>query len=281
MPALIEWATVQGLRMPSIIYGTAWKEARTEALVAQAVAAGFRGIDTACQPKHYAEDAVGAGVARALTAGLSRAELYLQSKFTPLASHDPLRVPYDRNAPLAAQIAQSCAVSLAQLRTDYLDCLILHSPLATFGATLAAWRALEARVAAGAVRILGLSNCYVAADFAALYQAATIKPAVLQNRFHARTGYDRELRAFCRAHGVVYQSFWTLTANPDVLASATVTRLATAFACTPAQILLRYLTQIGVVPLTGTTSAQHMADDLAMFRIALDRAQCAAMARLF
>ena len=47
--------------------------------------------------------------------------------------------------------------------------------------------------------------------------AAGVKPAVLQNRFYADSGYDVELRAFCKENGVVYQSFWTLTANRDII----------------------------------------------------------------
>ena len=83
-------------------------------------------------------------------------------------------------------------------------------------------------------------------------RAGAHPPAVLQNRFHAETGYDRELREFCRARGIIYQSFWTLTANPHLLTHETVRALARQHGRTPAQILFRYLTQLGIVPLTGT-----------------------------
>jgi hypothetical protein len=52
--------------------------------------------------------------------------------------------------------------------------------------------------------------------YESLFSAARIKPAVLQNRFYKETGYDAELRAFFREHRIRYQSFWTLTANPDL-----------------------------------------------------------------
>jgi len=68
--------------MPQLIYGTAWKKERTEALVTQALRAGFRGIDTACQPKHYHEPGVGAALAASLRGGLTREQIYLQTKFT-------------------------------------------------------------------------------------------------------------------------------------------------------------------------------------------------------
>jgi diketogulonate reductase-like aldo/keto reductase len=240
------------LPIPQIIYGTAWKKADTERLVRTAIRQGFRGIDTACQPKHYDEAGVGAGVAACMSDKLTRADLYLQTKFTSLSGQDPMRIPYDPQAPLREQVAQSFAASLRNLRTNYLDCLVLHSPLATTKQTLDVWRAMEALAAGGGVRHLGISNCYDLDELNALYDSARIKPSVVQNRFYADTRYDREIRAFCRSRRITYQSFWTLK-----------------YGRTPAQILFRHLTQIDVVPLTGTRSEQHMREDLAIFEFEL------------
>jgi diketogulonate reductase-like aldo/keto reductase len=147
---------------PLIIYGTAWKKADTQRLARQAIELGFRAIDTACQPKHYNEAGVGAGMAQALATlpGLTRAELFVQTKFTPLTSQDPLQLPYDPDASLTEQVSQSFATSLRNLQTAYVDSLILHSPLPDEAQTLEAWRAMEALVESGKVRQLGLSNCY-------------------------------------------------------------------------------------------------------------------------
>ena len=253
------------IRVPRIIYGTAWKKTETARLVTLAIQEGFRGIDTACQPKHYDESGVGAGVIASLSPGLTRAGLYLQTKFTSLSGQDPDRIPYDRKAPLPLQVAQSVAVSLTNLRTDYLDCVLLHSPMPTMTQTQSAWRALEAFVDAGQVRQLGISNCYRLDDLKGLYEGARIKPAVVQNRFYADTNYDRDIRAYCDQQQIVYQSFWTLSANPQLLAHTTLTGPAATHKRTPAQILFRYLTQIGVVPLTGTKSDTHMREDLSIF----------------
>ncbi len=258
-----------GVPVPGILYGTAWKKADTQRLVETALAQGFRGIDTACQPRHYDEAGAGAGIAASLGRSFNRADLYLQTKFTPLSGHDPARIPYDPDAPLAEQIAQSCAVSLRNLRTDYLDCLVLHSPPATEALTLAAWRALESLVDGGHVRQLGISNCYRVDELETLCRAARIRPAVLQNRFYADTGYDHDIRALCARERILYQSFWTLTANPHLLGHAVIVALAARYARTPAQILLRYLTQSGVVPLVGTRTVTHMREDLAIFEFAL------------
>lgn len=272
--------SAQGVRVPPIIYGTAWKQERTAVLVEQALRLGFRGIDTACQPKHYDEPGVGEGLARALSAGLSRADIYLQTKFTPLDGQDPDRLPYDPGAPLAAQVVQSFDKSLQNLRTDYLDGLILHSPLSDEVQTMEVWQAMERLVDNGGARLLGISNCDQWEELARLYRSARVKPAVVQNRFYARTRYDREIRAFCRQHGMLYQSFWTLTANPKVLAHNTLQTIASHYRRTTAQIFLRYLTQIDVIPLTGTTSETHMREDLAIFDFELRESECELIGRL-
>jgi len=106
-------------------------------------------------------------------------------------------VPYDAEASLAVQVRQSVQRSLKNLRVEWLDCLVLHSPLPSHVETMTAWRAMEAEVSAGNARSLGVSNCYDARQFSRIWEEATIKPAVLQNRFYRETKYDGELRAFC------------------------------------------------------------------------------------
>lgn len=270
-----------GVRMPRIIYGTAWKKERTAALVEKAVTLGFRGIDTACQPKHYHEPGVGEGLAACLNAGLvTRADIYLQSKFTPLSGQDPERIPYDSKAALSEQVAQSFQTSLSNLKTTYLDALVLHSPLTNEAQLMAVWRSMEDIFAAGGVLQLGLSNCYSLAPLESLYEKAKIKPVVLQNRFHAQTGYDFEIREFCRQRQIFYQSFWTLTANPDILQHAVIQTLAEKYQRSPAQIFFRYLSQIDIIPLTGTTAENHMREDLAIFEFELTPIECDAISRL-
>jgi diketogulonate reductase-like aldo/keto reductase len=266
--------------MPPIVYGTAWKKERTRDLVALALRAGFRGIDTACQPKHYNEVGVGEGIVEAFKDGLRRDELYLQTKFTTVSGQDPQRIPYDSNACLSEQVKQSLAVSLQSLRTDYLDCLVLHSPIADAKSATEVWETMESFVDAHQVKQLGISNCYNLAYLAALHRTVRIKPVVVQNRFYADTNYDPEIRKFCRDHGIVYQSFWTLSANPHLLASKELLAMSTAYARTPAQILFRYLHQVGVTPLTGTTSEQHMREDLAIVEFTLSESDVAKVTAL-
>lgn len=275
------YVSPHGTRIPGILYGTAWKKGRTAQMVGQALALGFRGLDTACQPKHYNEPGVGAGVAARLGPGLAREDLYLQTKFTPINGQDPKRVPYDPNAPLVSQIAESCKLSLSNLQTTYLDALVLHSPFSTLNQTLTAWQAMEALVDQGLVRELGISNCYDLAELKAIWQAARIKPLVVQNRFYATTHFDTGIRRFCRNHGLFYQSFWTLTANNYLLEHPSIKELSYSYGVSEPQLFFRALTQLGIVPLTGTSSERHMREALSIFEFSLRQEEVHAVEKLF
>ena len=96
-------------KMPPIVYGTAWKKERTAELVLAAVRAGFRGIDTACQPKHYHEAGVGDALVQLQAEGVERDSLWIQTKFTPLAGQDPANCPYEKFTSLENQVAESVA----------------------------------------------------------------------------------------------------------------------------------------------------------------------------
>jgi len=249
------------VRMPRMIYGTAWKKERTKELVLLAVRQGFRGIDTACQPKHYREDLVGDALAQLYAEGTVRREdLFLQTKFTLPGGHDE-RAPYDLDASRSQQVQQSFAVSQKNLKTEYVDSLVLHSPAESHDATMEVWRALEKIADAGGAKQLGISNCDLGA-LQLLHKEARVKPSIVQNRFYKDTDYDDELRHWCASVGIRYQSFWTLTANPDLLQSPEVVQLASARGRTTEQILFRFALDEGICPLTGTSSKEHMSMDL-------------------
>jgi diketogulonate reductase-like aldo/keto reductase len=266
---------VESLRLglPKIVYGTAWKKEKTAELVEQAVLLGFRGIDTACQPKHYDEAGVGNAISSLQKKGINRDQIFIQTKFTPLNGQDPKRIPYDPKATLSQQVEESFRVSQKNLRSEFIDSLVLHSPLARFSQTMEAWQAMEKLVEENAVGQIGISNCYELKVFKELYEGAKVKPTILQNRFYKETGYDKALRNFCDDHKITYQSFWTLSANPHILENKKFRSLASDYKRSEAQILFRYLTQIGIVPLTGTRSEKHMRDDLAIGEFTLTDSQ--------
>ncbi|UJR29104.1 hypothetical protein I4U23_010318 [Adineta vaga] len=191
--------TDAGIQMPRLIYGTAWKKEATTSLVTKAILNGFRGIDTACEPKHYSEDLVG------------QALLEFQTKH---------------------------------------NISILHSPLQSHAINMQVYREFEKFVHDGRVKQLGISNLYDLNGLKRLYKDARHKPSVIQNRFYAETNFDNDIRQFCRENNIVYQSFWTLTANPEILNHSLIKQLA------------QESHDIDLTPLTGTTNEQHMKEDL-------------------
>lgn len=263
--------TLSGVKMPSIIYGTAWKKDRTAELVIKAIKSGFRGIDTAGQPKHYNEVGVGEALSKLEDDGIKRESLFIQTKFTPIDGQDPLTIPYHKHAPLAEQVMQSFEMSKKNLRVTSIDSFVLHSPLENEEKLITAWQAMELIYQQGGTKQLGISNCYDLEVLKFLYKEASVKPAVVQNRFYRQTNYDLKLRKWCQEKKIIYQSFWTLTANPDLLASALLQQIAHTFQKTEAQILFRYLTQIGIVPLIGACSEIHMKEDLEIFNFKLSQ----------
>jgi len=261
--------TLSGVSMPSIIYGTAWKKERTADLVTKAIESGFRGVDTACQPKHYNEAGVGDALERLARDGIKRENLFIQTKFTPIDGQDPRDIPYDKSATLQSQVFQSFEVSKKNLRVSHVDSLVLHSPLESPEKLLVVWQAMEQIYQHKGTKQLGISNCYDVEVLKFLNEKASIKPAVVQNRFFRQTGYDIMLRKWCQEQKIIYQSFWTLTANPDLLANPLLQKQAQEFQKTKEQIFFRFLTQIGIVPLIGTCSDTHMKEDLDIFSFKL------------
>jgi len=261
--------TSSGIKMPKIIYGTAWKKERTTTLVEAALRCGFRGIDTACQPKHYSETLVGEALLNMQHEGIKREDIFIQTKFTPLSGQDLKEIPYDPNASLPEQVRQSFSTSKQNLYTNYIDSLVLHSPYTVFDDLMKVWHTMESFVQKGEVGQLGISNCYSLEVLEYLYEHSKIKPAIIQNRFHAKTDYDKEMRNWCDAHHIIYQSFWSLTANPEILLSETLDTLSQKYQKSPAEIWFAFLRENRIVPLVGTSSSQHMLEDLGSLDISL------------
>jgi diketogulonate reductase-like aldo/keto reductase len=250
--------------IPRFFYGTAWKEERTEALVEQALAAGFRGIDTANQRRHYNEAAAGDALRK------SNLEVFIQTKYTYVEGQDQ-RLPYDPAVDYPTQVRQSFESSLTHL--PRVDSYLLHGPRTRSGISRTdaeVWRTMEEIQKEGRVQFIGVSN--VTADqLALLHDEAEVKPFFVQNRCFARLGWDREVRQVCARTGVVYQGFSLLTANFAEIARSEIRQIAAAHNATIPQVIFRFALQLGMIVLTGTIT--HMQEALSSADLSLSEAE--------
>ena len=275
--------SIEGVKVPRFLYGTAWKEDETQRLTELALRQGFRGIDTANQRRHYHEVAVGRALAASIASGLvTRDNLFLQTKFTFQRGQDQ-RLPYDPNAPIATQVEQSFASSLEHLGVAVIDSFVLHGPTQRAGLASAdweAWRAMEAIHDSGKARLLGVSN--VSLDqVQQLCAKARVRPRFVQNRCFAVQGWDRRVRQFCSANGLVYQGFSLLTANREVLVHPDLVRIAKRHGRTVSQVVFRFAFDVGMMALTGTSDAGHMREDLEAFAFRLEPEEVERVKSLF
>jgi diketogulonate reductase-like aldo/keto reductase len=174
------------------------------------------------------------------------------------------------------------ASSLEHLGTDHVDSYVLHGPASGHGWTehdAEVWAAMVKERAGGRTRLLGVSNV----SLRHLHQMAATgaeAPALVQNRCFARLGWDRDVRAFCRNHKIVYQGFSLLTANLEVLRHRLVADIAARLKATPAQVVFRFALAVNMLPLTGTSDATHMKQDLASRELSLSDDEVSAIERL-
>ncbi|RCI16565.1 hypothetical protein L249_2434 [Ophiocordyceps polyrhachis-furcata BCC 54312] len=251
--------------IPNLIYGTAWKQDRTADLVYTALRCGFRAIDSAAQPQHYHESGAGHGLRRAVAEGLVRRDhVFIQTKFTPAESQRHT-APYDLCAPLVDMVRQSVGSSLRSFtvpgQEPYLDSLFLHTPMKDLQDTVTVWRTLESYVP-HQIRSLGI--CNVTLDvIRALHHGMTVKPSFVQNPLDKHRGFDADLRRFCRQRDMVFQSFWTLTANTDLAQSQVVRHVAQMAGVQLVPAYFSLVLGLGAIAiLDGTTQEENMMSDL-------------------
>jgi diketogulonate reductase-like aldo/keto reductase len=184
-------------------------------------------------------------------------------------------------ASIPEQIEQSVAASLRNLQTNYIDCFVLHSVYPSMEDTLTAWRAME-NLVPSSVRSLGLSNINADA-LQTIYEFATVKPILVQNRFtqdtidkptpnfpkdlpYPKVPFDRDVRDYCRVHDIAYTPWGLLWGNPSLLDDPEifekmgqqlgVSKQVACFAC-----FLR-LSKCKTKILCGTTKEERMPETL-------------------
>lgn len=237
-----------GVDLPQVGLGVyqAKRGEETRAAVRAALAQGYRHIDTASA--YGNERDVGAAVR---ASGLPRAEVFVTTK---LWNDDQ---GYD--GALAAFVA-----SLARLGLDYLDLYLLHWPVP--GKRLASWRALERLLAEGRVRAIGVSN-FMPRHLDELLAQAQVVPAVNQIEVSPFL-QQRAARAACARHGIVVEAYSPLTRGAR-LDHPVVVDVARRLRRSPAQVLLRWGVEHGMVVLPKSIHPRRIAENAALFDFTL------------
>lgn len=235
-----------GAQIPAIGFGT-WKirlNGSAQRAVAEALAAGYRHIDTA---RIYGNEK---GVGRAIAnSGIARKDLFVTTKlWNGDQGYDKALKAFDG--------------SLERLGLDYVDLYIIHWPVT--GKRQESWKALEQIHRSGRARAIGVSN-YTVKHLQELLAGSDITPAVNQVEFHPFIYKDqRPLLDFCKSKGIVLEAYSPL-AHGKKLHEQLLVEIAAFYHRSTAQILLRWAIQHGTVPLVKSTHRERMLENLAVF----------------
>ena len=245
-----------GATIPQVGLGV-WQTPRgevTRRAVSAALKLGYRHVDTA---RIYGNEAdVGAGL---VASGVARAELFVTTKlWNDDQGHDAALRAFD--------------LSLGRLGLDYVDLYLLHWPVA--GKRLDSWRALERLHAEGRARAIGVSN-FMPRHLDELLAVARVVPAVNQIELSPFL-QQRETRAACARHGIVVEAYSPLTHGLR-LDHPVVAAVAARSGRSPAQVLLRWAVQQGLVVLPKSTREARIRENAALFDFALDAEAMAAL----
>lgn len=247
-----------GHRIPQIGLGT-WplNDEQVAAAVVQAVAAGYRHIDTAV--KYGNEAGVGKGIR---ASGVDREELFITTKL-------------DGEFQGKDKAVAGLDGSLARLGLEYVDLLLIHWPLPRRDEFISTWKTFEKLQAAGKVRSIGVSN-FKPAHLERLLANCDVVPAV--NQIQLSPAVTRIVdRAYNRSQGIVTESWSPLGAGGELLNAPVLVRIAEKHGRTPGQIVLRWHVEQGLVAIPKTANPQRMKENLDVFSFALDASDTAAI----
>ena len=241
---------VSGARIPQLGLGT-WPmdDATAERVVPTAVEAGYRLVDTS---ENYANEH---GVGRGLRAsGVPREELFVTTKFNKQwHSVDGAR--------------RACEASLERLGLDYLDLLLVHWPNPAQDRYVDAFRGLLELRRDGLLHAVGTSN-FTPAHLQRVIDESGVTPDVNQLQLSPYIVQEKG-RAFATRHGIVVMSWSPLGRGPELRSDPLVTELARRHGRTPAQVLLRWHIELGLVPVPKSEDPQRLRENFAVFDFTL------------
>ena len=261
MPEAPTVELANGVRLPALGLGT-WPmdDDEAEVAVAEALRLGYRLVDTA---EDYGNEV---GVGRGIRAsGIDRDEVVVTTKFNERW--------HGRE-----EVRQAVANSAERLGLDRIDLLLIHWPNPRRDRYVDAWRGMIDLLEEGRVRAIGVSN-FTPAHLARLLDATGVAPHVNQIELDPRHSRQAE-RSFDADHGILTESWSPIGAGGDLLAAPTIVELARRHDRTPAQVVLRWHVQLGIVPIPKTSRPSRMVENLDVFGFELDDGDLRALAGL-
>ncbi|MFC9244934.1 aldo/keto reductase [Streptomyces sp. NPDC057136] len=250
-----------GATVPRLGVGT-WQipDDRAEAVVGNALEAGYRSIDTATSYRN--ERGIGAAVA---ASGIPRDEVVVTTKLWN-GDHG------------TDETLRAFDASLERLRLDHVDLYLIHWPLPMRGRYVETWRALEKIHADGRARAIGVSN-FTTGHLARLMETCDIVPAVNQVELHPLFP-QQKLREFHAAHGIATQAWSPLGSGQGLLDLPVLGEIARAHGRSPAQVVIRWHLQLGNLVIPKSSTPSRIAENFRVFDFALDEGEMAAIADL-
>ena len=248
-----------GVKMPVLGYGVYQVDpAECERCVSDAISVGYRSIDTA---QAYAnESGVGNAVKKS---GISRDQFFITTKV------------WITNAGEQAA-ARSIETSLRELKTDYIDLLLIHQP---FGDYYGTYRAMEKACRDGKVRAIGVSN-FNPHKLIDINNICEIKPAVNQVETHIFQ-QQKAAHAVMEKYGIAHESWGPFAeGRKDFFTNPTVMAVGEKYGKTVAQTALRYLIQSGVIVIPKSVRRERMEENLNVFDFKLSEDDIAALSAL-
>jgi diketogulonate reductase-like aldo/keto reductase len=247
-----------GVRIPQLGLGT-WRmrdEAECQQAVRWALELGYRHIDTA--QIYGNEQFIGGAIKES---GVARKDLFITTKI------------WNDNQG-EGDLEPSLGESLEKLQTNYVDLLLLHWPLPGRGP---AWRKMEQVAEAGKTKAIGVSN-YTIRHLKELLSECSIKPAVNQVELHVFL-QQPELVRFCQDNGIVVEAYSPL-AHGESMNDPILGKLARRHGKTPAQLMLRWCVQKGLVVIPKSTHKQRLQENSAIFDFELTDKDLSELAKL-